>query len=199
MKEDILVKLVDEYLQLKGYFTRYNIKYRPDSGHPDYVKYQDLKHLDIELVGINPLLSGPERVLAVTCKSWQNGFNPEAIIQQVSHQRMAVGRESGLGFRELANPKWSEAFCKAIKDVTGEYQFTHVTAVTMLKGSRLSWEQCPAFNRVLDNPVKLITFSDILSEIYPSLSRTMASSEVSRVVQLIKASGWQTTTGESWY
>ena len=32
MKEDILEQLVDDYLQTEGYFTRHNLKFKPDPG-----------------------------------------------------------------------------------------------------------------------------------------------------------------------
>ena len=41
MKEDILEKMVDEYLQHKGYFTRHNIKFRPAGDHVEYDTRQD--------------------------------------------------------------------------------------------------------------------------------------------------------------
>ena len=62
MKEDILEQLVDDYLQYKGYFTRHNIKYRPSPQHPDFDKLQDSNHSDIDVLAINPLLSGPKAV-----------------------------------------------------------------------------------------------------------------------------------------
>ncbi len=35
MKEDILEQLVDDYLQMRGYFTRHNVKFKPRTSHPD--------------------------------------------------------------------------------------------------------------------------------------------------------------------
>ena len=192
MKEDILEQLVDEYLQHKGYFTRHNIKFRPRSDHPDFVKNQDSNYSDIDVVGFNPLLRGPERVLAVSCKSWQGGFKPETKITELENNKIISGREAWKGFRELMVPKWSEAFSDSVKSITGESEFTYVTAVTVLKGYRETWEEYPAFRSALNNPIKVLTFGDILNDIYPSLNTTMASSQVGRVLQLIKASGWST-------
>src|SRR5438309_993235 len=75
MKEDILEQLVDDYLQSQGYFTRHNLKFRPRNDHTDFVSNQDSNHSDIDVLGYHPLRSGPSRVMAVSCKSWQVGFN----------------------------------------------------------------------------------------------------------------------------
>ncbi len=192
MKEDILEQLVDEYLQHRGYFTRHNIKFRPRTNHSDFVKKDDSNHSDIDVVGINPLLRGPGRVMAVSCKSWQGGFKPEAKLAELENNKIVSGREAWKGFRELMVPKWSEAFSEAVKNISGESEFTYVTAVTVLKGNRETWEKYQNFQIALNNPIKVLTFGDILDEIYPNLNTTMASSQVGRVLQLIKASGWST-------
>jgi hypothetical protein len=54
VKEDILEQLVDDYLQSQGYFTRRNIKYRPQSDLADFDKRLDPNHSDIEVIGIHP-------------------------------------------------------------------------------------------------------------------------------------------------
>ena len=190
MKEDILEQLCDEYLQFKGYFTHHNVKFKPDPDHPDYVSREDSNYSDIDVIGMNPLISGPERVMAVSCKSWQNGFKPEAKISELKNNKTVNGREAWKAFRELMVPKWSEAFSQSVQKLTGETEFTYVTAVTLIKGDRKAWESYPPFLSALNNPIKILTFSDILSEIYLDLNTTMASSEIGRVLQLIKASGW---------
>lgn len=192
MKEDILEQLVDDYLQHKGYFTLHNIKFRPDSGHADYVKNQDSNHSDIDVLGINPTIIGPSRVLAISCKSWQSGLNPSQKISEIEQNKKVSGREAWKGFRELVIPKWSDAFKKAVLEMTGENEFTYVTAVTVLKGNKDTWEQYQPFIDQFDgNPVKILTFSDILDEIMPKLGTTMASSDIGRLLQLMKASDWK--------
>jgi hypothetical protein len=69
MKEDILEQLVDDYLQVRGYFTRHNLKFRPKAEHPEFIRNQDSNHSDIDVLGYNPLLCGPARIMAVSCKS----------------------------------------------------------------------------------------------------------------------------------
>jgi hypothetical protein len=68
MKEDILEQLVDDYLQLRGYFTRHNVKFRPRNDHPQFVKKQDSNHSDIDVIGYNPRLAGAARVWVVLQK-----------------------------------------------------------------------------------------------------------------------------------
>ncbi|PTP26702.1 NERD domain-containing protein [Vibrio splendidus] len=194
MKEDILEQLVDEYLQHKGYFTQHNIKFRPRKDHPDFITNQDSNHSDIDVLAINPLLNGPNRILAVSCKSWQKGFNPQEKITQITENKTVSGREAWKGFRELIVPKWNEAFKKAVFDMTGSTEFTYVTAVTRLKGDKAVWEEHPLFIQSMGSKVEILTFSNILDELYPGLDTTMASSEVGRLLQLIKASNWSPNT-----
>lgn len=191
MKEDILEQLVDEYLQHKGYFTRHNIKFKPDQDHPDYVKKSDSNHSDIDVLAIHPNIKGVSKVIAVSCKSWQGGFFPEVKIRELEENKIVSGREAWKGFRELVIPKWSEAFVKTITEVTGSCKFTYLTAVTVIKGEKAAWEKYPRFTQAMNgNPVKLLEISDILEEIYPDLTTTMASTDIGRLLQVVKASGW---------
>ena len=52
MKEDILEQLVDEYLMHKGYFTMHNVKFKPRSDHPDYIREKDAVASDIDVLAI---------------------------------------------------------------------------------------------------------------------------------------------------
>jgi hypothetical protein len=191
MKEDILEQLVDEYLQHKEYFTTHNVKFKPSKKHPDYNARQDSVHSDIDILAVNPKLKGADRILTVNCKSWQGGLNPESKIREFENNKIVSGREAWRGFRELIKPKWSEAFMDKIYDVTGSQKFTHVTAVTLLKGEREAWENHPPFRLALNNNlVKILTLNDMLDELYPIINQTPASSTVGRFLQVIKASGW---------
>lgn len=72
MKEDILEQVVEDHLIHKGYFVQHNIKFRPSRDHPDFDRNQDSNHSDIDVLGYNPNLDGPERVYAVSCKKLAN-------------------------------------------------------------------------------------------------------------------------------
>ncbi len=74
-KEDILEQIVEEYLLHMGYFVRHNLKFRPQKGDRGFNSRQHSNHSDIDVIGIHPLKTGIERVVVVSCKSWQQGFN----------------------------------------------------------------------------------------------------------------------------
>lgn len=191
MKEDILEQLVDEYLQHKGYFTTHNVKFKPRKDHADFDSRQDSVHSDIDVLAFHPRLTGPERVVIVSCKSWQGGFNPLSKISEFENDKIVSGREAWRGFRELLKPKWSEAFVEKIFEVTGSCEFTHITAVTLLKGDRNAWENNQVFKAAMNgNPIKIITLNEMLDELYPIINQTPASSAVGRFLQVAKASGW---------
>ncbi len=54
----------------------HNLRFKPDKSHPDFDSQQDAVPSDVDVVGINPLRTGPDRVLVVSCKAWQAGLNP---------------------------------------------------------------------------------------------------------------------------
>lgn len=189
-KEDILEQIVEEYLVHNGYFVQHNIKFLPRKDHPDFIKNQDSNHSDIDVVGYNPLIDGPDRVFAVSCKSWQGGFNPASEIDAIENNKTLRGREAWKGFRELTIPKWSEAFVKTIGDTTGTQRFTYVLAVSRLRGDASVWESYEPFRQALNgNPLRILTFREMLDDIQTRLSTTLAATEVGRMLQMFKAAG----------
>lgn len=190
MKEDILEQLVDDYLQSKGYFTRHNIKFRPDSTHKDFDLKQDSNHSDIDVIGIHPRKRGPERVCVVSCKSWQAGFNVQTKLTEIQENKKRSGRESWRFFRELVQPKWSAAFIDAVERETGKREFTYITAVTRIKGDPNAWETHAPFSKALEgNPMKLLSLAEMLSEVSEGMGTTVVPSQLGRTIQLIRASG----------
>ena len=109
-KEDILEQIVEEYLIQKGYFVQHNIKFRPRKDHLEFDSKTDSNYSDIDVIGIHPRLSNPQRVMVVSCKSWQAGFNPQYQIDAIREGRILGGRPAWKIFRELTVSKWSEAF-----------------------------------------------------------------------------------------
>jgi hypothetical protein len=189
-KEDILEQLIEEYLLHQGYFVRHNVKFLPRRDHPDFVSNQDSNHSDIDVIGFHPLLTGASRVMAVSCKSWQEGFDPPSEIRNIRNERIVRGRAAWKGFRELVSPKWSEAFVEAIFQATGQSEFTYVTAVTKLVGDRLAWETDADFIRALKgNPIRVLELKDVLSTVSSGLGTTLAGTDVGRMLQLFKAAG----------
>ncbi len=195
MKEDILEQLVDEYLMHQGYFTMHNVKFQPDSNHPDFDRAKDCVPSDIDVLAFNPLLTGPERVIAVSCKSWQEGFDPAASVGRIHTGKKYSGREAWMGHRELVKPKWSRAFIDAVEQRTGSRSFCYWTAVTHVRNDekRHLWEEDEIFRQSMEgNPIRLISFRDLLDAVWQQLKTTPAASELGRMVQLMKASKWST-------
>ena len=193
MKEDILEQLVDEYLMHKGYFTMHNVKFKPISSDPDFVRNQDSVASDIDVIAIHPCKEGPEKVVVVSCKSWQEGFDPKACLDQITHNKKYAGREAWRGFRELCSPKWSRAFMAAVEAAAGTQTFVYWTAVTSIRKNRVNsvWEDNTQFRAAIGgNPIRLVSFADMLDDVWDQLSTTPAATELGRMIQLMKASRW---------
>ena len=187
-KEDILEKIVEEYLVHKGYFVQHNLKFLPRKDHPDFVINQDSNHSDIDVIGYHPTIEGERKVMVVSCKSWQQGFNPASELNAIVNGNVRRGRKAWQAFRELTVPKWSEAFLKAVKDATGSDRFTYVTAVTKLSGDKGVWETYEPFIQAIGgNPVIILTFREMVTEIQGQLTTTLAATEVGRMLQLFIA------------
>jgi hypothetical protein len=58
---------------MQGYFTTHNVRFNPPR-EQYYVSQTDSVACDIDVVGVHPRLTGTERVMVVSCKSWQSGF-----------------------------------------------------------------------------------------------------------------------------
>lgn len=195
MKEDILEQMVDEYLMHQGYFTMHNVKFKPFTDHPDFVRNQDSVASDIDIIALHPKREDRERVIVVSCKSWQEGFDPIACLDCITNNKQFGGREAWRSFRELCRPKWSSAFMAAVEAASGSRQFTYWTAVTSLRreGRRSEWEDNLDFRAALEgNPIRLVSFADLLGNVWRQLSTTPAATELGRMIQLMKASGWST-------
>jgi hypothetical protein len=192
MKEDILEQLVDDYLKLSGFFTVHNVKFLPAATDPDYVKRDDCVASDIDVVGFHPRREGADRVWVVSCKSCQSGFNPAERIAFIAGNKVISGRDAWRGFRELVKKKWADGLITQIEKLTGSTQFTYVTAVTKLKGDASVWQHHKPFRSNLrGNPIKILTIQEMLSDLYKKSNTTVSSSEVGRLLQVIKASGWK--------
>jgi len=191
-KEDILEQLVEDYLIHEGYFVRHNIKYRPSETHLEFKVKADSNHSDIDVLGYNPLLRGPDRVWAVSCKSWQSGFRVNSKLTEIKEGKTVSGKDAWKHFRELIMPKWSEAFIDKIERETGQRQFTYVTAVTKRIGEREPWETYPLFcKRMENNPIRIIELREMLDVVQGRVDTTLAGTELGRILQLLRAAGIQ--------
>ena len=192
MKEDILEQLVDDYLKFNGYFTLHNVKFQPSATSAEYVQKDDCVASDIDVVGFHPRRQGCDQVWLVSCKSWQAGFDPRKRIELINASRKVSGRLAWQSFRELVKKKWADGLIEKLGGLTGSTKFTYVTAVTRLKGDPAVWEQHQPFrDNLRGNPIKILTLQEMLSNLYMKTDTSMASSEIGRLLQVIKASGWK--------
>ncbi|MDA3961541.1 MAG: hypothetical protein PF961_12175 [Planctomycetota bacterium] len=198
MKEDILEQLTEDYLNHYGYFTMTNVKYRPPKDDPDYNSRQDSVASDIDVLAVHPTKSGINKVIAVTCKSWQSGFWPEVEIR--SMMKTVSGRVGWKRYRELWMPIWSRAFQAKVAAFTGTDSFIHLTTVTMVgdlkaqaKGKSpdtSAWESCPRFRDNLPGcQFRVLALQDMVGALQSELTTTVANSSLSRTLQLMKTIG----------
>ena len=195
MKEDILEQLVEDFLRGQGYFTTHNVKFRPDQDDYEYDKKVDSVYSDIDILAYNPILNSPNNVIVATCKSWQTGLRVGPAISAIEMDKNVAGRPAWKGFRELAKPKWGAAFCRKIYELTGSSNFIYYTAVTKCVGDRNKWELNAEFQKNLQgNQIKIITVPEMMNEMMSKIDTTVASSQVGRLLQIVKASGWGVTS-----
>ena len=193
MKEDVLEQLVDDYLKSKGFFTVHNVRFGPSKEDDGYNSNQDNQPSDIDVLGFHPLIDPPDNVWVVSCKSWQPGLDVRTTVNTLieNPDKRVSGRAAWKGFRELVKPKWKAALVRKVKGLTGTSNFTHVTAVTRIRGEKSLWETNHTFLSGLDGcKLRMLSLSEMLDDIYDGLTTTTAPSEIGRVLQLIKAAEW---------
>lgn len=190
MKEDVLEQIADDYLQFKGYFTIHNVRFRPRPDHPEYRGSDDAVPSDVDVVGYHPMKDGRSRVVVVSCKSWQGGFDATAKLAELRGEKKNPKRATWRHFRELWIPKWSDAFRQAILTRTGQSEFDYRIAVTRLKGDADAWNADPTISANLSGcSVGFLTLQDMWGEMLECLTTTPAPSEIGRLAQLLKAAG----------
>ena len=189
MKEDVLEQIVDDYLQMQGYFTTHNVRFNPPRDQ-HYVSQTDSVASDIDVVGLHPRRTGAERVMVVSCKSWQSGFAASHILAQLRGEAKNPKRARELQFRELWMPRWAGGFREKIEAITGEREFTYCLAVTRLHGDASAWAGDPTIRECLGgNPFRFLTLEDMWGVVLRTVTTTPAASEMGRLAQLLKAAG----------
>ena len=112
--------------------------------------------------------------------------------RHVEANKIQYGRAAWKSFRELVKKKWADALISEIEKLTGSTKFTYVTAVTKFRGDASVWQEHKLFrDNLRGNPIKILALQDMLSDLYKKTNTTVASSEVGRLLQVIKASGWK--------
>ncbi len=202
MKEDVLEQIVDDwFLSQPGTFTKHNVKFKPNEKREDYNSKTDSSHSDIDILAVNLNKQSNERVSVVTCKSWQQGFNPKNWAEWLvtNQSKRFAGREVWKYFRELVKPNWTEAFIEKIKDETNSNEFTYYVACTKIQGenNKEIFEDNDYFLDILrkngaKNPViRIITFEDMFKDYFNRIGnnkQTLEATQIGRLLQLIKAS-----------
>ncbi|SSC25217.1 Hypothetical protein KLENKIAIHU_3841, partial [Klenkia terrae] len=198
VKEDVLEQVVEDYLQLNGYFTRHNLKFRPSKAFPGYSAHEHSVASDVDVIGIHPSLSGPDRVRVVSCKAWQAGFFPAGKLAELREEKANPKRATWRHFRELWRPEWSEAFRDEVEKAAGQRDFHYSIAVAALKGpgsndptaAAAAWSADPTIAKHLDGcTFSFLTMKDMWAHLQASLTTTPAASEIGRLAQLLRAAG----------
>jgi len=88
-------------------------------------------------------------------------------------------------------PKWPEAFVDAVENLAGTRHSSTSPPSRASRGDPRLWEKYPRFRTALNgNPVRIWSVAMMLEDLCPSLNTTVASSQLGRLLQLLKACGW---------
>ena len=194
MKEDILEQIVDDFLQLDGYFTTHNIPFRPDKLHDEYDGRKDSVASDIDVLGYRP---GP-RDSSGACGLMQGvaGGNGPAHQAPGTQAHLPAGnhRKAWQQFREIWKPKWSEAFHAAVFSRTSEQTFTYCVAVTRLNGplnadeAAALWMAEPIIRDSLKGcPLRFLTLEHMWLTVLDKTATRPAPSDIGRLAQFLQA------------
>jgi hypothetical protein len=190
VKEDVLEQIVDDYLQFDGFLTTHNVRFKPRTDHLEHMPAEDSVASDVDVVGYHPRRSGRDRVIVVSCKAWQSGFDATAKLAELRGEKKNPTRATWRRFRELWIPKWSEAFRQAIFDLTGQRDFAYRVAVTRLRGDGEAWARDPTIATNLKGcSVGFLPLAQMWGKMLAELTTTPAPSEIGRLAQLLKAAG----------
>lgn len=173
MKEDILEQMVDDWLlRQSGTFTKHNLKYKPIHTDAGFDSHSDAVNSDIDVLAVHLDKSGVERVRVISCKSYQNGFNPEHWFHLLSlegvagKQKKVSGKEAWKHHRELCIPKWGKALARRVKEETLDANFTWTLVVTKIVGDNAEkWEKEFVNNPIFIKNLKLNKQSQVKIEI----------------------------------
>lgn len=181
MKDDVLEQIVDDYLQMQGYFTTHNVRFNPPRDQ-HYVSQTDSVPSDIDVVGLQPPAhrDGPSHgrlVQVVADRLCRQSHPRKAALRGEEHQACegasvpgALDAEVGAGFREK------------IQAITGEHEFTYCLAVTRLQGDAAAWSGDPTIRECLGgNPFRFLTLEDMWGVVLRTVTTTPGASEMGRL------------------
>lgn len=186
MINDVLEQIAEDYFRELGYFTQHNIKYKPNKKGPAYAV-----HSDIDILGIHPHKKGLEKVIVVSCKSWQGGLNIDAYLKLLKKDSKSTEKRIKSvkrTFQDLLSKEWTSALRKKVLNLTGQKSFKLYLALTRYKGDKESWEKFKFFTRNFPGcKIEIIDLEAMVKKIEEHITTTPSHSELSRLIQLIKA------------
>lgn len=195
MTNDVLEQLVEDYLRSEGYFTQHNVKFRPNQDKIERNNRNQFSvHSDIDVVAIHPKKIGLDKVIVVSCKSWQGGLNLKSLdkMNNLYERQDYKSREIKI-FKDLFHPIWTEALIDKVFQLTGRRTFIFYLALTRYIGKKkdvVMWEDNYVFKKNLPGcMVKIIDFKHMLEGVNDLIGLTPEHGELGRTLQLIKASG----------
>ena len=180
MINDVLEQVAEDYFRHLGYFTRHNVKYKPNKPGPAFAV-----NSDVDIVGIHPNKKGIDRVVVASCKAWHGGL--QIVRHLASMHKLKVKKK----FREATLPIWSKALKDKVRDITGRQNFVlYFVCVKYKEADRKSWEEYKFFKRNLSGcEIKILDMKTMIQEVWEeSKSITPAHSEFPRILQLINHS-----------
>jgi hypothetical protein len=190
MAYDVLEQITDDYLQRRGYFTRLNVRFRPDKTDPQYVALEDNQGSDIDVLAVKPTcaLDDPKRVLAVSCKSNQSGFFLNQWLTAVHNDRRYNGKVAWKHVRELWSLKWARAHAARVKELTGAERYTVVLAIAAGVGPVDRVVADPTVTACLgQNSLEVLTLAQMWDDLRTNTTKTVEASDIGRLAQMLNA------------
>ena len=219
MKEDILEQVAEDWLIAQPrWFVKHNVRYRPAKGCEGYISKHDSVNSDIDILGVHGTKTGQDRVAVVTCKSWQNGFDPAYWTKVIEGEAEVVPRHSTPNFmpkekwkyiRELVSAKWIDAFLCTLERETGQRDFTYYIAVTKLlknAANRDSLENSAIVRERFEMrgstmKLKVITLEEMMADSWKRFetkeTSALESTDAGRFLQLMNAAGLKPMPADS--
>jgi hypothetical protein len=212
MKEDILEQIAEDiYSKKVGHFTKHNIKFRPSDKERTYIAKYDSVHSDIDLIIIDT--HKRNKIIAVSCKSWQGGFNilkfKNTLEDALKNQPIKTTgkKDDWCAFKELCIHSWTNSFLKILRDElnvvgTKEIELEYVILCTKItKGSlkhKSDFENSEAIKKYFKQKkvnlkLKITTIDEKIAEILKIMNGKdtpyVENTHLSRTLQLMIASG----------
>jgi hypothetical protein len=145
---------------------------------------------DVDVVGYHPGKAQGERVIVVSSKAWQAGFDPSAKLAELRGESRTPSARPGdtsasCGFRSGAR-----RFKPRSGGLTGQSTFDCRVDVTHLRGDSGAWQTDPTIAANLPGcSIGFLTLEEMWAQMLAELTMTPAASDIGRLAQLLKAAG----------